>query len=113
MDIAVSNLDEYIVDVRLVGRLDSPGVDRIELRFTASLVPHGKHGIVDLSAVSLVTSMGLRMLITVAKALGAKHKRLAVYAPQEPVRTALESAMLGQIVPICTDRDAAAAAVRA
>lgn len=112
VEMQVTNPDESVIDVRLTGRLDSPAVDSIELRFTASVVPHGKHAIVDLSGVSILTSMGLRMLITVAKALSAKHKTLAVYAPQAAVRTMLDGALLGQIIAIHPDRAAALATIR-
>ncbi len=35
--------------IALQGALDTPGVDQIETRFTASIVSSGKHALVDLS----------------------------------------------------------------
>ena len=40
--------DAGVVKVGLVGRLDTPGVDAIETRLTASLVPRAARAIVDL-----------------------------------------------------------------
>ena len=38
----------------LAGRLDSAGVDGIELRFGAVIIPVGKHTVVDLTEVSFL-----------------------------------------------------------
>ena len=108
----VRDLSEDVVDVRLAGRLDTLGVDKIELRFTAALVPKGKNAIVDMSGVPFVTSMGIRMFISVAKSLQAKQARLALYAPQELVSEVFENASLRQLFPICSDQAEALTAIQ-
>ena len=50
------------------GALGTLGVDQIETRFTASIVPSGKHALVDLSGVTFLSSMGIRMLVATALA---------------------------------------------
>ena len=112
MEMELRNLDDDLVNVKLAGRLDTPGVDRIELRLTATLVPMGKNAVVDLSAVQLVTSMGIRMFITLARSLKAKKARTAVYAPQALVRETLDHVALGDVLPICDNETAAVAAIR-
>jgi anti-anti-sigma factor len=94
------------------GRLDSSGVDRIETRFIASVVPAGKHALVDLSGVTFVSSMGIRMLITTARALQAKQARMVLFGAQPVVREALEHVALGSIIPIVADEAAATALVQ-
>jgi anti-sigma B factor antagonist len=106
------NLDDDLVNVKLAGRLDTPGVDRIELRLTATLVPAGKNAVVDLSAVQLVTSMGIRMFITLARSLKAKKARMALYAPQALVRETFANVALGHVLPICDNETDAVAAIR-
>lgn len=108
----LSELGEKLVSVRLAGRLDTPGVDRIELRLTASLVPRGNSAIVDLTNVQFVTSMGIRMFITVAKSLTAKQARLVLHSPQEMVHEIFENAALGAILPIVATEAEALAVVR-
>ena len=96
--------------VVLTGRLDTAGVDRIETKFVAALVPRGLHAIVDLSKVDFVASMGLRMLISVARSLTRKNARLVLFAPQEGVREVFESVSLGDLISIHdTEADALAA----
>ncbi len=62
--------------VVLVGRLDTAGVDVVETRFGAAIVPNGKDTIVDLSGVTFLASMGIRMLISTTRALSRKGGRL-------------------------------------
>ena len=96
--------------VVLKGRLDTAGVDRIETKFVAALVPRGLSAIVDLSQVDFVASMGLRVLISVARSLSRKNARLVLFAPQEGVREVFESVSLGDLIPIReTEADALAA----
>ena len=65
MEMEVSYVDN-IARVKLRGRLDTPGVDKIESKFTASVVPDGKTTVVDLRDVSFIASIGLRMFIGIA-----------------------------------------------
>lgn len=96
----ISSLAPNQARVALKGRLDTAGVDRIEIKFSAALVPRGLSAIVDLSEVDFVASMGLRMLISVARALSRKDARLVLFAPQEGVKEVFESVSLGDIIPI-------------
>src|SRR5690242_12706566 len=89
------------VKVVLAGRLDTPAVDRLETKFVAALVPRGLSAIVDLAQVDFVTSMGLRMFISVSRALGRKNARLVLFAPQDMVRDVFETVSLGDLITIC------------
>lgn len=86
--------------VRLHGRLDTVGADAIDLRFNAAVVAPGRPAIVDLSDVSFIASMGIRLLIGVARGLRAKGIRLALFGAQGMVRDVLEQAAIDQIIPI-------------
>ena len=69
--------------------------------------------VVDLSGVEFIGSLGLRMFITIARTLSRKHGRLILYAPQPFVAQVLETASLGDIIPVQPDAAAAVAAARA
>ena len=105
--------DAGVVKVGLVGRLDTPGVDAIETRLTAALVPRAARAIVDLSGVEFIGSLGLRMFITIARALTRKSGKMVLYAPQGFVAQVLETAALDDIIPVEPDAETALAAVRA
>ena len=55
MDVAVI---ENVTHVKLRGRLDTHGVDQIETKFTASIVPSGRNALIDLSELAFISSMG-------------------------------------------------------
>jgi anti-sigma B factor antagonist len=99
----VTEVDDHITRVTLNGRLDTPGVDQIETRFVATLVPGGKSAIVDLSGVEFVASMGIRMLISVARSMRQRHAKLALYGATSLVRETFETVSLSDIIPIGAD----------
>lgn len=101
-----------ILNVLLVGRLDTPGVDSIETQLTAHLVPRGARAIVDLSQVAFLGSGGIRMFITIARALSRRGGRLVLYGAQPLVADVLHTTSLNDIIPIRADATAAAAVAR-
>jgi anti-anti-sigma factor len=106
-----AELGNNLIKVTLTGRLDTPGVDRIETRFFEAIVPGGHHAIVDLTGVEFVTSMGIRMFIAAARGARARNARLALFAPQPLVREVFDNAALQQLIDICPNEAAALAAI--
>jgi anti-anti-sigma factor len=86
--------------IALQGRLDTPGVDQIETRFTASVVSPGKHVLVDLSGVTFVSSMGIRMLIGTARSLNLKKAKMVLVGPQALVKESLDHVSISDIIPV-------------
>src|SRR5262245_60606003 len=96
----VQELGSDRVKVIFTGRLDTPGVARVETAFTAAVVPGGRHALVDLSQVEFVGSLGIRMFIAVARSLARKNARLILSRPQAPVREVFDHVALADIVPV-------------
>ena len=92
-----------IARVKLRGRLDTPGVDKVEAQFTSAVVPDGKNTVVDLRDVSFVASIGLRMLIGIAKQLRRRNARMVLFAPQAVVNEVFHAVLLREIMPIVAD----------
>ena len=113
MQMQVRDAGDGLIDVRLDGRLDTPGVDVIETRLTAALVPKGVRATIDLSQVAFMGSGGIRMFIAIQRALGRRGGRLALYGAQPLVAQVLETTSLNDVVPVRADAAAAAAAARA
>lgn len=90
---------EVLTVVALVGRLDSPGVDQVEVRFHAALGAR-RDAIVDLSGVEFLSSLGVRMLIAAAKTLARNGRRLVLVAPQPLVNGALRHTAIDSILPV-------------
>jgi anti-anti-sigma factor len=112
MHLQVGNTVEGILNVVLIGRLDTPGVDQIETQLTAALVPRGARATLDLSQVSFIGSGGIRMFITIARALGRKGGKLVLYGAQPLVAQVFETTSLNDIVPVRSDATAADTVVR-
>ena len=111
MDLKTEQLDGGIGVVRLAGRMDGPGADAIGLRFSAATAANGQPAVVDLSDVEFIASMGLRLLISTARALGTKGWRMAIFGAQPMVQAVFDDAALDQLMPICSTQDEAVAAV--
>jgi anti-sigma B factor antagonist len=107
----VTGLGDGLTKITLSGRLDTPGVDRIETHFVAAVVPSGKHAIVDLSRVEFVASMGLRMFISVARSMSLRHAKLVLYGAPPMVHEVFETVSLSEVVPVVADETEAMTAV--
>lgn len=113
MEMTVSELAGPVTLVRLVGRLDAPGADRIELRFTTAVIAQGRDALIDLSGVAFVASMGIRLLISTARGLSLKGRRMVVFGARELVQGVFDDAALDQIIPIVATEDQALAELAA
>jgi anti-sigma B factor antagonist len=107
----VTPLGTRLTKIVLSGALDTPGVDHIEARFVATVVPGNMSAVVDVSRVEFIASMGIRMFISVARSLALRHAKLAVYGAQSMVGEVLENASLNDIVPVVASETDAIAAV--
>lgn len=111
MEMLVTELPGSAVGVDLVGRLDTLGVDAVETRFNAAAIASGHGTVIDLSRVDFVSSMGVRLLITAAKTMKARHQQFLLVVPEGPVRDMLETAAIDTLIPMFVQRDEALAAL--
>ena len=100
MNLEILDDSGSVIKLGLSGRLDTKGVDLIETRFTAVCVPKEKDVVVDMSQVEFLASMGIRMLVSVAKAMKLKGKRLVLLSPRALVTEVIVLASLDEILPI-------------
>lgn len=112
MQVQLGNAVDGVLALSLIGRLDTPGVDHVETQLTAHLVPRGARAIVDLSQVTFIGSGGIRMFITIARALGRKGGKLVLYGAQPLVAQVFDTTSLNMVVPVRADATAASAAAR-
>ncbi len=103
MEMTTEQLDGDVTCVRLRGRLDAAGADRIDVPFTARVVSSGHAAVVDLSEVSFIASMGIRLLLSGARGLDRKGAKMVLFGARGLVRTVLEEAAIDQIIPLVDD----------
>lgn len=86
--------------IRFAGRLDTMGVNEIESRFLAAAVAGDTDVVVDLSTVELITSMGIRMLISAVRAMTQRRRRLVLFGAQGIVHEVLETAAIDSLMAV-------------
>ena len=106
MELEILAEEQDVTRLVLRGKLDTPGVDAVETRVNASL-SRGGHAIVDLSHVTFLSSLGVRMLISAAKMLDRRGSTLVLVAPQPLVEQALRHSGLADLLPVRADVAAA------
>ncbi len=109
MELKVIRADEEISHVALIGRMDHNGVSEIELKFLASTASRQKPAIVDMSEVTFVVSLGIRMLIGAAKSLQSEGCKMALIKTQPLVTETLRLAKLDQIFILADSEEEALA----
>jgi anti-anti-sigma factor len=103
MQMTVENLEKDVTLVTLNGRLDVGGAAEIDLKFN-TLAGARRAVIVDLSHVSFIASMGIRLLLTGARAVAGKRGKMALLAPIPDVASVLQTARIDAMIPICATR---------
>ena len=68
-EIVVIEADDAFTHVALRGRLDVTGVSEVELELTKQTVARRKPAIVDLTAVDVLASIGVGMLVKIARSM--------------------------------------------
>lgn len=100
MNIEVVDRDGKVTLVRLHGRLDAPGADQIGIRFSGAVAAPGHDAAIDLSGVSFLASMGIRLLIENARSLHVKGAKLVLFGAQPGVADVLDQSAIDQIIPV-------------
>jgi anti-anti-sigma factor len=95
--------------LRLAGRLDLAGTGEIDLRFTSLASTNDDDVLVDMGGVEFVASIGMRLLLSNAKAKAARGGRMVLFGVRPLVREALETAGIDTLIPIYADEPAALA----
>ena len=104
-------INSEINRIALSGRLDAAGASQIELPFTAIVSGGGRHVALDLTEVDFVASLGLRLLLSNARVLQRRERKLVIYGAQPEVMEVFETVALGSLIPVVQTQAEAAAAL--
>lgn len=98
MDIAINDAGSTCT-VRLTGRLDISGAESIDLPL-ATLSGSKNKILVDMVGVTFIASIGLRHLVTAAKAVQRRGGRLILLNPSAVVTEVITASGLTELLPI-------------
>ncbi|WP_254962882.1 MULTISPECIES: STAS domain-containing protein [unclassified Cyanobium] len=94
--------------VVLAGRLDMLGMEDIALKLTSLTAIKPLRVIVDLRDVSFLASIGIRSIISSARALDQKGGRMELLLGDiELVKATLESTGIDDVIPMISDEEQA------
>jgi len=107
MELKVIKDDATYIHVALIGKMDVAGVQEIEGKFISLIAASKRNLLVDISEVSFMGSMGLRVFLTAAKSLSWSKKSLILLHPQPMVDEVLEASSFHDVVVIEHNLEAA------
>jgi anti-anti-sigma factor len=113
MELVDEQIEDGVKCVRLNGRLDMKGTGEIELRFTSLTATNDVQVVVDMSGVDFVASIGMRLLVSCAKANAARGGQLVLASLRPLVRESLETAGISSLIPLFADEQSARASLAA
>lgn len=108
MKFEVVDLEGGITKVTLAGRLDIDGAAAVERELNATAARNDRV-VVDLSQVTFLASLGIRALVTGAKATAANGGKLLLLNPQPNVEKVLRTTNVDKVMPIVRDLEEVAA----
>lgn len=112
MRFEVTEVGDKLSKVSLHGRLDASGAEAIETAFTASVAAGDSDVMIDLRDVTFLASLGIRLLLSVARVVQRRERKLVLFGAQGPVQEVLDTAALGPILPCVADEAAARSLLR-
>ena len=113
MEIKDLTTDGTYSHLALIGKLDIVGVGEIENKFLGYTVARKKNTILDLSGVTFMGSMGLRIFLSAARSLGLEKKSLILLNPQPLVNEVLETSGIQDMVAIEHNTESAVSKAKA
>lgn len=113
MELRTEDLPGGVKAVFLTGRMDIAGTQEVDTRFSAITTTDKALVAVDLSGVSFLASIGIRTIVSSARALANRGGAMALVKPQPLVEQTLLAAGIDTVVPIWPDLDEAARSLQA
>ncbi len=107
-DIKSVDISENLRCITITGRLDILGSESIDIKFASLAVATGRRVVVDLSAVSFLASIGIRALISNAKALQQRGGKMVLFVGNNAnVTKTLQSTGIEPLILMFDNFDAA------
>ena len=111
MEFSISTIDNGVSLVKLVGKLDIQGVNAIGDEFATKVGSARNPVIVDLSQVTFIASLGMRILLSSARGVANHGAQLVLLKPKPLVKEALVVAGLDEVLKSYDDIYTAQAAL--
>src|SRR5580704_6482255 len=111
MEMAIESLAGDVTKVVFDGRFDIAGAESVDLKMNV-IAGSKKFVLVDMQKVSFLGSMGLRTIVSAARAINNRGGKMAVFGPDEEVEKVLTMCGVTALVPIHHDLQSAIASLQ-
>jgi anti-sigma B factor antagonist len=113
MQLTAEQITNGIVRLVLDGRMDIEGTQVIDIRLAAHTAVDRGAFIIDLGAVSFLASIGIRSLVSAAKAVRGRGGRLVLLSTDPNVDQTLRTAGIDKLIPMFANVESACQALAA
>lgn len=103
MELKIVRTDRGLTHIALAGKLDVAGEKEIGDEFRHLIESRNTSFLVDMSQVTYLASLGIRLLFAGAKALVAEGHKLVVLKPQPMVEETLMTSGTVRLIPMTHD----------
>lgn len=103
-------LDDDVLKVVLQGSFDIEGAGDVDMPFSV-ISGSRKRVVIDFEGVDFLASIGVRVLVKAARAMGNKGGRMAIFGASESAAKVLRSTGADTIITLAGDEADAVAAV--
>ena len=107
MDI-IETTDNGILTVAVKGRLDAASADTAKQKLSALIDGGARQIILDFSELDYVSSIGLRVLLLIAKQVAKQQGKIALYSPVDHITEVFQLSGFDSLISIFADRARAA-----
>jgi anti-sigma B factor antagonist len=111
MEMAIEELANEVTKVVFNGRFDIAGAEAVDLKMNV-IAGSKKLVLIDMQKVSFLGSMGLRTIVSAARAVRGRGGKIAVFGPDEEVEKVLTMSGVNALVPIHHDMQSAIASLQ-
>ena len=105
MELTTEQRADGIQQIVLSGRMDGAGTEQVAAR--------PQRVVVDMTRVAFLSSIGIRLLLSNAKALKQHGGRMVIAGPQPLVKEVLEIVGIALLIPVHADLESACSALAA
>jgi len=106
MEMAIEELAGDVTKVAFNGRFDIAGAEAVDLKMNV-IAGSRKLVLIDMEKVSFLGSMGLRTLISAARAVRGRGGKIVMFVPDQDVEKVLTMSGVNTLAPIHHDIESA------
>ncbi len=111
MEMGIEELPGEVTKVVFNGRFDIAGAEAVDLKMNV-IAGSKKLVLIDMQKVSFLGSMGLRTIVSAARAVRGRGGKIAVFGPDQEVEKVLTMSGVNALVPIHHDFQTAIASLQ-